>query len=170
MVVIACFLSSPWSPENISFFFLCADDNILSSCVHKCVICCEHKLLSRVHEIISHAHKGKKYVIFWHFRGSVVFWLFLWFQQHATVSLNGNKLGIPRMYFSGICNIAYHHHRSRAHLFVGRCVMWTNIFCQTLSCRQDKQGEKTSDQKILTLLEHYCSAWVLPCVTWSMWA
>lgn len=26
------------------FFFLCAEDSILSSCVHKCVICCEHKI------------------------------------------------------------------------------------------------------------------------------
>lgn len=161
--------------KSCLFFFLCADDNILSSCVHKCVICCEHKMIilcTRDNNLCAQDNiscSQKKEVIFWHFRGSIVFWLFLWLQQHAAVSLKGNELGIPRIYLSGICNIAYRHHGSLAHLFVCRCVMWTNIFCQTLSCRQDKYIN-TSVQKILTMLGHYCSAWALPCVTSCMLA
>lgn len=142
------FLRSPWSPENI-VFSLCTEDNILSSCVHKCVICCEHKMIilcTRDNNLCARDNiscsQGKKKIFFCHFRGFVVFWLFLWLQQHAAVSLKGNELGIPRIYLSGICNIAYRHHESLTPLSVCRRVMWTNIFCQTLSCRQDKRGRK----------------------------
>lgn len=41
-------------------------------------------------------------------------------------------------------------HRSLAYLFVYRCVKWTNIFCQTLSCRQDNQtaGENSLENTL----------------------